>query len=126
MKILGVEQAKAEAVSHSGSHWGLWDVRYEIVEPGKFVKSCRHLSLDVAAIRTFRISCGLTSAGKFFLSCKTKDRDRVVEALRKSPLFLRIRMDIASSMLLSLVQELGDDAVRQAFEEAIVKSVAEA
>lgn len=124
MKILGVTQVKAEAVSNHGSHWGLWDIDYEMTQPGKF--DWRDgLSPDIMITKVFRISCGLTAAGKFYISSDKKDHDKVVAALRRDPLFLRVRMDIASSMLLALVQELGDDAVKQAFEEAIVKSVTE-
>ena len=96
-EILEVEQL-SEDLSNKGSHVQWWAVRYRIG----------------GETRMHKCSFGLTAQGRFGV------------ALRKHELFKRIRVTIASDWLVLLIQELGDDAVKQAFEEAVVKSVAEA
>lgn len=115
MRILDIEQIRSDGVSNKGSRVHVWKVSYE------------HDGLHVPALRkTFKFMCGLTAEGKFFLTSAAKDADKVLPALRSHELFRRMRITIAAEYLTSLVKELGDDAVKQAFEEAVVKSVDEA
>lgn len=108
-EILGVKQINKTEHSNKGSQIQWWDIEYRLE----------------SEVKTFRSSFGLTAQGKFFFSSKQKDVDKVVMALVKHELFQRIRITIASDWLVLLVNELGEDAVKQAFEEAVVKTLLE-
>lgn len=106
MNILSVEQVRSEGVSHNGGHMQTWVLRYE--HGGRQVKFPFNSSLK---------------DGKIYLFHRQKDPDRAMAVMRASPHFERVRITIASDALVNLVRQLGYDAVKQAFEEAIIKSV---
>lgn len=106
MNILSVELVDSSGISHNGGRMQNWVLRYE--KDGRQVKFPFNSSLK---------------DGKIYLFHRQKDPDKAMAAMRASPHFERVRVTIASDALVNLVRQLGYDAVKQAFDEAVVKSV---
>jgi len=85
-----------------------------------------HYSVETMR-KSFDFMCSFDNNGKLHIFHGKKDSDRVVAALKKNPSFFkRLCINACADYLAELVRELGVDAMRQAFDEAIVKSVTNA
>lgn len=114
MKIHSVD-IEESFIGSKGTHISNLKIEYEDGKPDVFGR----------IVKTFHATCGLTASGKFYVTCSTKDMDKVIPALKKHELFQKVRVSVAANALKELVRELGEDAVKLAFDEAIVKLVVE-